>query len=183
MPVMDGLEMSKKIKEINENTPIIITTAFTDESYLLKAIDIGIDEYVKKPIDYDLLFKYINKEAKEVGYIDGYSNDEIGELVESVNKNIDSTVEGVKKDEKVIEEAKEVCKQASLGVYDVQIQSKAHSTELNDLKNLVNQLISAIGYNVNRVATVLNSYDINDYTARINSTGKTQGTMKAVFDN
>ncbi len=130
----------------------------------------------------EAFFKYINKEEKEVGYIDGYSQDEIGELVKSVNKNIDATVDGVKKDEKVIEEAKEVCKQASLGIFDVQISAEPHSPELNELKNLVNQLILAIGYNITRVANVLNSYDNNNYKDRINSKGSTMGTMKNVFD-
>ncbi|MEA3513367.1 MAG: methyl-accepting chemotaxis protein [Campylobacterota bacterium] len=140
-----------------------------------------------KPIDVfqkglEMFFKYINKEEKEVGYIDGYSNDEIGGLVDSVNKNINATVKGVKKDELVIEEAKDVCKKASIGIYDVQITAKAHSPELNDLKNLVNELISAMGHNINRVSGVLNSYDNNDYKNRINSSGKTTGTMKDVFD-
>jgi len=140
-----------------------------------------------KPIDVfqkglEMFFRYINKEQKDVGYIDGYSNDEIGELVHSVNKNIDSTVAGVKKDEELIKEAKEVCKKASIGIYDVRIAKDAHSPELNELKDLVNELISAVGYNVNRVATVLNSYDKNNYTARINSTGSTTGMMKEVFN-
>ena len=130
----------------------------------------------------EAFFKYINKEEKDVGYIDGYSQDEIGELVNSVNKNIDATVQGVEKDGKVIEEAKEVCKQASLGIYDVQITSTPHSPELNDLKDLVNKLISAIGYNVTRVSNVLGAYDNDNYVDRINSKGSTIGTMKNVFD-
>ncbi|MEA3290268.1 MAG: methyl-accepting chemotaxis protein [Campylobacterota bacterium] len=140
-----------------------------------------------KPIDVfqkglEMFFKYINKENKNVEHIDGYTNDEIGTLVDSVNRNIDATVNGVEKDEKLIEEAKEVCKKASLGIYDVKITATAHSPELNDLKELVNQLIDAVGYNVNRVVNVLNSYDDNNYTDRINSSGSTTGTMKVVFD-
>jgi len=50
MPLMDGLEMSKQIRTISTNTPIIITTAFNDETYFLKSIDIGIDKYLIKPI-------------------------------------------------------------------------------------------------------------------------------------
>ncbi len=130
----------------------------------------------------EVFFKYINKEQKDVGYIDGYSNDEIGVLVDSVNKNIDSTVAGVKKDEAVLEEAKEVCKQASLGIYDVKITSMAHSPEINELKDIVNDLIVAIGYNVNRVVGVLDSYDNDNYIDRINSGNKTKGTMKRVFE-
>jgi diguanylate cyclase (GGDEF)-like protein len=55
MPKMDGLEMSKAIKEINHNIPIIITSAYSDTDYLLKSIDIGIDKYVLKPIDIEQL--------------------------------------------------------------------------------------------------------------------------------
>ena len=127
-------------------------------------------------------FRYINKEEKQVSYIDGYSNDEIGELVKSVNKNIDLTVAGIEQDAKVIAEAKDICKQASLGIFDVKITSTAHSLELNELKDIVNALIEAVGYNVKRVVNVLNSYDENNYVDRINATGNTKGAMKMVFD-
>ncbi len=140
-----------------------------------------------KPIDVfqrglELFFRFINKESKDVGYIDGYTNDEIGDLVDSVNKNIDSTVAGVRKDEAVIEEAKEVCKLASHGSYDVQIKNTAHNPEINELRDIVNELIGAVNYNMNRVLTVLKSYDEDDYKSRISSKGKTTGTMKDVFE-
>jgi len=156
---------------------LVLITLFM--TWLIRAATRPIDVFQK---GLEMFFKYINKEEKEVGYIDGYSNDEIGELVNSVNKNIDATVAGVREDEQVIAEAKDVCKKASLGIFDVQISSKAHSPELNDLKDLVNKLISAVGYNIARVSNVLDSYDHNNYQDRINSSGKTQGTMKNVFD-
>ena len=61
MPKMDGLQMSAQIKEISPKTPIIITTAFSDSDYLLKAIDIGIDKYVTKPVDIDKLYKALEE--------------------------------------------------------------------------------------------------------------------------
>ncbi len=179
-----NLEQSDKI--INSTVTNLIWQAI----FVLTLITIFMTWLIKKatrPIDVfqkglEMFFRYINKEEKEVGYIDGYSNDEIGELVSSVNKNIDSTVAGVEQDEKVIEEAKEVCRKASLGIFDVQITATAHSPELNDLKDLVNNLISATGYNVQRIATVLSSYENDDYIHRINATGKTTGIMKDVFN-
>ena len=179
-----NLEKSDKI--INSTVTNLIWQAIV----VLTLITIFMTWLIKKatkPIDVfqkglEMFFRYINKEEKEVGYIDGYSNDEIGELVASVNKNIDATVAGVEQDAKVIEEAKEVCKQASLGIFDVKIKSIAHSPELNELKDLVNNLISATGYNVERIFNVLTSYENNDYIDRINSTGKTTGIMKDVFN-
>ena len=55
MPVMDGLKMAEKIKAISPPTPIIVTTAFNETNFFLKAIDIGVDKYVIKPVNTDTL--------------------------------------------------------------------------------------------------------------------------------
>ncbi len=51
MPKMNGLEMATQIKLLSPETPIIITSAFNDNDYLFKAIEVGINHYVTKPID------------------------------------------------------------------------------------------------------------------------------------
>ncbi len=61
MPELGGLDMVRQIKEINDNIPIIVTTAFSNSSYLLDAINLGIDQYVLKPIDIKKLFEKIAK--------------------------------------------------------------------------------------------------------------------------
>ena len=63
MPVMDGLEMAENIRAENPATSIILTTAFSDAHYLMRAIGIGIDNYVLKPVDYQMLRKAIAKSA------------------------------------------------------------------------------------------------------------------------
>ncbi|QKF91528.1 MULTISPECIES: response regulator transcription factor [unclassified Campylobacter] len=64
MPITDGLDMSKEIKEISKNTPIIVLSAFSEKERLLKAIDVGIDKYLMKPIDMDELFTVLENIAK-----------------------------------------------------------------------------------------------------------------------
>lgn len=61
MPVMDGLEMTAKIREQNPETPIILTTAFNETRYLLRAIELGIDNYVLKPVEFQLLHRAISQ--------------------------------------------------------------------------------------------------------------------------
>ena len=51
MPKMNGLEMSEKILELNPNAPIVITTAYSDGEYLIRAIELKIDKYLLKPIN------------------------------------------------------------------------------------------------------------------------------------
>ncbi|MCK9256680.1 MAG: response regulator transcription factor [Sulfurospirillaceae bacterium] len=64
MPVMDGLDMARAIKEISKDTPIIILSAFSERERLIKAIDVKVDKYLIKPIDLEELMQTINEEAK-----------------------------------------------------------------------------------------------------------------------
>jgi two-component system, cell cycle response regulator len=66
MPRMTGLEMASEIKALNDDTPIIITTAFNDEEFFMESIDIGIDKYIKKPINNKLLEQSLNKFSKQI---------------------------------------------------------------------------------------------------------------------
>ncbi|MCJ8325631.1 MAG: response regulator transcription factor [Campylobacterales bacterium] len=66
MPFCDGLDMTIKIKEHNEDIPIIVLSAFSDKTKLLKAIDIGISKYYIKPFDPDELISYISTLAEKL---------------------------------------------------------------------------------------------------------------------
>lgn len=66
MPKMNGLEMCEKIREFNDTVPIIITTAFNEPNFLNRAIVVGVDRYLTKPIDLELLSKTIEKSAEIV---------------------------------------------------------------------------------------------------------------------
>lgn len=63
MPVMDGLELAVSLKRISDGTPLIFCTAFTETSYLLKAIELGVDAFIRKPVDTDELLAAIAKVA------------------------------------------------------------------------------------------------------------------------
>src|ERR1035437_9808509 len=66
MPVMDGLELTKRIRKIAPETPVILTTAFTETDYLLKAIELGVAAYVRKPVDCRLLVETISRAATPI---------------------------------------------------------------------------------------------------------------------
>lgn len=55
MAGLDGLEMVARIRALGSEVPVIITTAFEQTDYLLRAIRLGVDRYVLKPIDTDQL--------------------------------------------------------------------------------------------------------------------------------
>ena len=66
MPVIDGLTMSKEIKSLSRQTPIVILSAFSEKERLIGAIDVGIDKYLIKPIDPDELLKTLKIISKEL---------------------------------------------------------------------------------------------------------------------
>jgi len=57
MPKMNGLEMTKAIKDIMPQMPVIVTTAYSSTDHLFEAIDIHVDKYVLKPLDTKKLFE------------------------------------------------------------------------------------------------------------------------------
>lgn len=66
LPKMNGLELSKKIREEDENIPIILLTAHLDTEYLLHATKLKLIDYLIKPIDFDTINTILQKAAKEV---------------------------------------------------------------------------------------------------------------------
>lgn len=55
MPVMDGLEMTRAILEENDKAAIIVTSAHNETKYLLGAIELGISQYLLKPLEREKL--------------------------------------------------------------------------------------------------------------------------------
>lgn len=65
MPVMDGLVMTEKIKEINKEQNVLVISAYSNIEKLLTSIRMGVDGYILKPIEFDnlndVLFKTMKK--------------------------------------------------------------------------------------------------------------------------
>lgn len=51
MPKLNGLDMCRKIRELDYDIPIVITTAHSDASHLYEAIDLGVSKFVSKPLN------------------------------------------------------------------------------------------------------------------------------------
>ena len=64
MPIMNGLDMIEKIRDMDKDISIIITSAYNETQYLTKSIDLSVDGYVLKPIDIEQLVAVVNKSAK-----------------------------------------------------------------------------------------------------------------------
>lgn len=65
MPIMNGIELSKTLKQINEDQIIIILSAHTDSDYLLKLINLGIAQFIPKPIEDEQLLEVLDNVTKQ----------------------------------------------------------------------------------------------------------------------
>ncbi len=59
MPKMDGFELAQTVRAVNKNIPIIFMTARDDKPSKIFGYSIGIDDYVVKPFDMDVLIMKI----------------------------------------------------------------------------------------------------------------------------
>lgn len=65
MPKMDAIALIEKIYEINPSQSIVVLSAHDDSFYLLPLINLGIEQFIKKPIDYQELLKSLSNVVKK----------------------------------------------------------------------------------------------------------------------
>ncbi|PKG25267.1 response regulator [Niallia nealsonii] len=61
MPFMDGLELVEKVKRLSADTYIIIISGYDEFQYAQKAVKLGANDFILKPIDLDYLEQLLVK--------------------------------------------------------------------------------------------------------------------------
>jgi CheY-like chemotaxis protein len=55
LPKVDGIEVLQRVKSdrITKLIPVVVLTSSKEESDLLKSYDLGVNSYIRKPVDFD----------------------------------------------------------------------------------------------------------------------------------
>ncbi len=61
MPRMTGIELLEKIRAVDQETPVILTTGYADLNVAVDAVNKGAFEFIIKPFNFDYLVHAINK--------------------------------------------------------------------------------------------------------------------------
>lgn len=61
MPKLNGLELLKRLKEIDPNLEVAMVTAYADDQSHAKAIDLGALEYLRKPFLMEEIYELVDK--------------------------------------------------------------------------------------------------------------------------
>ncbi len=64
MPVMNGLEMVRAIRELSITVPVVITSAYNDPNFLEEAIALNVDAYLTKPLNFFKFYETLEKVTK-----------------------------------------------------------------------------------------------------------------------
>ena len=60
MSGMDGIELSRKIREINPSQIIIVISASNDIKKISESIEVGVNSFIQKPIDTNKIIELLN---------------------------------------------------------------------------------------------------------------------------
>lgn len=66
MPNMNGIEMSRNIRLLNKDIPIVVVSAYSNTEYFMESIAIGIDYYILKPIKMPRLIDTLFSAVKRI---------------------------------------------------------------------------------------------------------------------
>ncbi len=64
LPVLDGFEFARRFRKTNDHTPVLVLTARDGISDIVKALDLGVDDYLTKPFSFDELLARVRAVAR-----------------------------------------------------------------------------------------------------------------------
>lgn len=146
MPVMNGLEVLERIKELHLKVKVLVLTVHNEVEYLLRAVDLGINGYLLKDSDFDDLRKAIFSVSRGETYIQ-----------ESLMPLLESKMTQRSDEEKKIEDLTlremEVLKLLASGMYNKEIAETLSISE-RTVKNHVSNIFKKIDVNDRTQAAV-----------------------------
>lgn len=153
MPNMDGITLTKEIYKQNKKQELIILSAHSDSDYLMKLVNIGISQFIVKPIELDNFLHIIFNISKMIYFAQNASL-----LPEEEDIYLNKSLIWNKKSEKLIQDGMVVrlTKKEFLFVkLLLQITEKTHTVEeilayvwkgdeenpdIKNLKNVISRL-------------------------------------------
>ena len=161
---MNGLELATNIRKIDQDIPILITTAYTDTNYLLKAVELNLIKYLVKPINekelqtaLKICFKKLETSFNaKVNLGDGYIYDAFNFVLLHDSKIITLTSSQNKFLELLIQNKNRVVTYTEIeyyiwgynGMSEAALRSLVHDIRKILHKNIIKN-ISKIGYKIN----------------------------------
>ncbi|MGM0518443.1 MAG: response regulator transcription factor [Campylobacterota bacterium] len=175
MPNLDGIELTKLIYKQNEDQSLIVLSAHNESEYLMELVNIGISQFILKPIDFDNFIDIIFKVSRHI-HLNKYENRDTktsSTIMLASNLKWDTNIKQLIVDEEIIKLTK---KESMLIDLLLRFPEKTHTNEeiliylwsdetdkipdISNLKNIISRLrkkipqldienIYSFGYRIN----------------------------------
>ena len=114
------------------------------------------------------VFRFVtHKERNRPSKLIVTTKDEFGTMSNLINANIDEVVEGIKRDNAMIDELNTAVNIVNKGKLGVSINQEPNNPSLVELKRLLNSFFAGITHNIRATTAILNTYSKNDFTPTI----------------
>jgi len=127
-------------------------------------------------------FAFVNFEKDDLKLIEVHSSDELGLMMQNINKNIEKTKDNIATDKELIKDTIRVANSIKNGHLDSRISLHSNNPALNELKDIINEMLDSLNVNVEKVMCVLDSYTSLNYLPKVDKEDL-DGTMAKLCDD
>jgi len=117
-------------------------------------------------------FKYLNRKIDSVELIKINGTDEIAKMSESVNDNIKTIENDIKKDRTFIDNTIKVLSEYEQGDFNQKISSDTSNPSLKELSNIINKMSTNLEKNIDDILKVMDDFSNSNYKTTISTAGK-----------
>ncbi len=163
MPILDGLEMAQEMYKKNAMQSILVTTAHNDNHYLVKAIELGVDGFINKPLQNRALTKALYKISQAIGdhkFVISHV-----EMIEELNMKLEIQNNELQKKNRELEKSfrmldtmvnKEQLSQTKIDLPQTQTQSNSQEHE-----HRIQQIQELVSNDLFELKEILTEIDVN----------------------
>lgn len=156
MPIMDGVEATKKIKEFNQDTKVLVLTTFNDNDYIFNSLANGANGYLLKDSKSDELISAIKTVFKGNLLIQSDVAIKMSQLLKNNSKDEEVNIES-KIDLSILTPRElEVTKLVSKGYNNKKISAELFLSE-GTVKNYVSRILDKLQLE-NRTDLAINTF-------------------------
>ena len=138
----------------------------------VKDLKAGLDDF----------FAFINFEKDDLALIKIDSNDELGQMSKIINQNIQNTKNNIQTDKALIKNTIEVANKINNGHLSSRIALHSNNPQLNNLKDIINEMLNTLEFNIKKISDVLISFSNMDYRPNVTK-GTLDGTLGRLCDD